>query len=82
MRSMRYGEAEAPHSKGGTTKPYVFNHDVGVDVLEVKDAAGTFFDILNCVDYGTTFEHAFRRAFSVGPSCLPAIAACTTAESL
>ena len=25
----------------------MFNHEVGIDVLEVKDAAGRYFDILN-----------------------------------
>jgi hypothetical protein len=48
-----------PTSKVATPKPYVFNHEVGVDVLEVQDAAGTVYDILNCVDYGTTFQQAF-----------------------
>ena len=38
-------------------KPYTFNHEIGTDVLDIKDNAGTFFDILNVVDYGTTFEH-------------------------
>ena len=28
-------------------------------MLEIKDAAGRYYDILNCVDYGTTFEQAF-----------------------
>ena len=40
-------------------KPYEFNNEVGPDVLDIKDAAGTFFDILNSVDYGTTFEQPF-----------------------
>jgi hypothetical protein len=44
--------------KVGRPKPYVFNHEVGVDALEVKDCAGTFFDILNCLDYGTSFQQA------------------------
>ena len=47
-----------PTHKVSKPKPYVFNHEVGVDVLEIKDAAGTFYDILNVVDYGTTFEQA------------------------
>ena len=46
-------------NKTSRPKPYIFNHEVGVDVLEIKDAAGTFYDILNVVDYGTTFEQAF-----------------------
>ena len=40
-------------------KPYEFNAEIGMDLMEVKDAAGTYFDILNCVDYGTHFEQAF-----------------------
>ena len=46
-------------NKVSRPKPYVFNHEIGIDVMEVKDAAGTFYDILNVVDYGTTFEQAF-----------------------
>jgi hypothetical protein len=63
-------------AKTSTPKPYVFNHEVGVDVLEIKDAAGTYYDILNVVDYGTTFQQAFivRRAETNGvpssSSCL------------
>ena len=49
----------ARSSKVSMPKPYTFNHEVGIDVLEVKDASGTFYDILNVVDYGTTFEQAF-----------------------
>ena len=40
-------------------KPYSFNHEIGVDVLDIKDTAGTIFDILNVVDYGSTFQQAF-----------------------
>ena len=46
-------------NKVARPKPYIFNHEIGVDVLEVKDAAGTFYDLLNVVDYGTTFQQAF-----------------------
>ena len=48
-----------PTHKVSMPKPYEFNAEIGMDVMEVKDAAGTYFDILNCVDYGTTFEQAF-----------------------
>ena len=48
-----------PTHKVSAPKPYGFNLEVGIDVIDVKDAAGTFFDILNCVDYGTTFQQAF-----------------------
>ena len=44
----------APLQKLSPPKPYIFNHEVGADVMEIKDAAGTFYDILNIVDYGTT----------------------------
>ena len=47
-----------PLKKVAPPKPFVFNHEVGVDVVEVKDAAGTFYDILNIVDYGTTMQQA------------------------
>ena len=40
-------------------KPYEFNHEVGMDVVDIKDAAGKHFDILNAVDYGTTFQQAW-----------------------
>jgi len=40
-------------------KPYTFNHEVGIDVFEVKDAAGAFYDILNAVDFGTTYDQAW-----------------------
>ena len=59
-------------------KPYIFNHEVGIDVIEVKDAAGTRYDILNMVDYGTTSEQAYivRSAQTNGvpssSSCLQA----------
>ena len=46
-------------NKVSRPKPYIFNHEIGVDVCEIKDSAGTFYDILNVVDYGTTFEQAF-----------------------
>jgi len=49
----------ARRNKVARPKPYIFNHEIGVDVLEVKDNAGTFFDLLNVVDYGTTFQQAF-----------------------
>ena len=39
-------------------EPYVSNYEVGLDVLDVKDAAGTFYDICNFVDYCTTMQQA------------------------
>ena len=46
-------------NKVGTPKPYEFNNEIGLDVLELKDANGRYYDILNIVDYGTTFQQAF-----------------------
>ena len=48
----------APLKKVSLPKPYNFKHEVGVDVVEIKDVAGTFYDILNIVDYGTTMQQA------------------------
>jgi hypothetical protein len=59
-------------------RPYEFNHEIGIDVVEVKDITGTVYDILNIGDYGTTFEQAFivREARTNGTpssqSCLEA----------
>ena len=36
-------------NKVSRPKPYVFNYEVGIDVLEVKDSTGIFLDILNVV---------------------------------
>ena len=67
-----------PTNKVAPPKPYVFNHEVGIDVLEMKYAAGTVFDILNVVDYGTTFQQAFivREATTNGT---PSSSACLDA---
>ena len=40
-------------------RPYSFNFEIGVDVLDVRDCNGRFYSILNVVDYGTTFQQAF-----------------------
>ena len=48
-----------PTHKVSAPKPYTFNHEVGVDVFEVKDSQGHYFDVLNCVCMGTTFQQAF-----------------------
>ena len=50
-----------PTNKVSRPKPYEFNAEVGIDVAEVKDAAGRIYDVLNCVDYGTTFEQAVQK---------------------
>ena len=59
-------------------KPYTFNAEIGVDVLEVTDSAGTHYDILNCVCYGTTFQQAWivREARTNG---VPSSASCLDA---
>ena len=46
-------------NKVAPPKPLVCNHEVGIDVLEMKDAAPKTYEILNVIDYGTTFEQAF-----------------------
>jgi len=46
-------------NKVSLPKPDTFNHEIGLDVLAVKDCAGTYYDVLNVVDYGTTFEQAW-----------------------
>ena len=38
---------------------YIFGHEVGIDVFEIRDAAGKYYDILNAVDMGTTFDQAW-----------------------
>ena len=59
-------------------KPYEFNREVGVDALEIKDAAGSRFDILNAVDQGTTFDQGWivREGVHQGP---PSSKACLKA---
>ena len=39
-----------------TPSPYTFNETIGLDVFEVKDAAGTRFQILHAICHGTTFQ--------------------------
>ena len=67
-----------PTHKVALPRPYVFGREVGVDVFEVKDAAGTFYEILHCVCSGTTFAQAWivREGTSNGP---PSSAACLEA---
>ena len=65
-------------NKVGTPKPYEFNNEIGVDVVELKDATGRYYDIFNVVDYGTTFQQAFivREGDTHG---VPSSAACLDA---
>ena len=62
-------------NKVSPPKLFEFNYEVGIDVFEIKDAAGTFYDVLNIADYGTMFEQAavVRVADRNG---LPTSAAC------
>ena len=46
----------AQTKKVGPPKPYVFNHEVGVDVLELHDADEKCHLFLNIVDQGTNFQ--------------------------
>ncbi len=47
---------KAQSSKVALPKDYVFNREIGVDVLEIKDADGHRFSCLNIIDMGTTFQ--------------------------
>lgn len=38
---------------------YECNHSVGVDVLELRDRTGSFYDVLNCFDHGAMFNQAW-----------------------
>ncbi len=38
-------------------RDYVFNREVRVDVLEIKDSAGRRYSCLNIVDMGTTVSY-------------------------
>ena len=42
--------------KSAPPKPYVFNHEVGVDVLDLHDADGDSHLFLNIVGQGTNFQ--------------------------
>ena len=59
-------------------RPYEFNFEVGVDVFEITDAVGTYYDILNCVCMGSTFNQAYivrageRNGTPSSSSCLRA----------
>ena len=49
----------APTNKVAMPKPYEFQAEVGVDVIEIKDSKERIYDVLNIVDYGTTYGQAF-----------------------
>ena len=51
-----------PTSTASSPKPFVLNREVGPDVVGVRDAAGIFYNALNCVDYGATLEQVSSRA--------------------
>ena len=35
---------------------YTFNHSLGIDILEILDANGTKFQVLNMICLGTCFQ--------------------------
>ena len=41
-------------------KLYQFNYEVGLDVLEIEDTSGRYYDILNTVDYGFMLNYYLR----------------------
>ena len=43
-------------AKSAPPKPYVFNHEVGIDVLDLHDYEGNCHLFLNIVDQGTNFQ--------------------------
>ena len=45
--------------KVSPTRPYMFNHEVGVGVFEIVDSVGMRFSILNAVCIGTTYGQAW-----------------------
>ena len=47
------------HTQCHHLDPCTFNHEVGVDVLEVVDSVGMRFSILNAVCMGTTYDQAW-----------------------
>jgi len=46
----------AQTSKVGPPKPYVFNHEVGVDVFDLHDCEGKSHLFLKILDQGTNFQ--------------------------
>ena len=45
-----------PAHKVATPEKYTFNHSLGIDILEVLDANGTKFQVLNMICLGTCFQ--------------------------
>ena len=43
-------------SKTAPPKPYMFNYEVGVDVLDLHDCEGNVYQFLNIVCQGTDFQ--------------------------
>jgi len=43
-------------AKVGPPKPYIFNHEVGIDVVDIHDVQGNPFQFLNIVCQGTNFQ--------------------------
>ena len=49
-------EKEKRPAQVKTPSPYTFGEEVGLDIFEIKDAAGDRYQILHCVCSGTTFQ--------------------------
>lgn len=63
VRLLKCDACEEEKDRPQTTKTTLprdcmFNRDVGLDILEVKDATGTRFSCLNMVHMGTTCRQA------------------------
>ena len=41
------------------SRPYTFNDEVGVDLIEIVDSVGMRFSILNAVCMGSTYDQAW-----------------------
>ena len=51
---------------GWPSGAYTFGEEVGLDIFEIKDAAGDRYQVLHCVCSGTTFQVASALGRSAG----------------
>ena len=57
---MRRDKGFLPHNKHGIPEPNVEpNDDVGLDVVEIRDAGGQCYSILNVVDMASCYQQAY-----------------------
>jgi hypothetical protein len=49
----------ATRHKVAPPRPYTINYELGVDVLDIKDANDTHYNLLNVVCHGTSFQQAY-----------------------